>query len=571
MEELDTGIVGSKLRIDKLAVIIAIVLLGLLVALTIGFPQQVPEALDSARASVLRVVGFYLMLIVIVALIFNIYLAFSKYGAIKMSKEKPEYSVFSWIAMIFCAAMGTSILYWSAIEWVMYAIWTPFTMEAAAPEGMAEAAMRTTAGYDITEMAVGYSFFHWGIPAWSIYAVGVVPLAYRYYVRKKEDLSLQVGCEGVLGDRVNGWLGRVINIIFIFGILGGLVISYGTGVPMLANNLRNIFGGPEAMEGFMAYAILVGVITVTFATSTYMGLKKGMQQVSRFTTWGSILLCVLFLVLVSPLFIVNNFVQSIGVMISQFVPMSFYLDPIHSTGFPQDWTCFYWAWWIGLAPWMWIFIAKISRGRTIRSIILTTTLAGTAGSLVFFGTISNYGLGQYVQGGFNAVQSYIDGGYVVNPVISDLVLSLPGGNIILIIWFLVAFFLLVTTMDSASYTLAAASTLGMKASDDPSKNTRLFWAVMLCVAPLSLMYSGSKIAEASGGIIPSIQLGGLQAMLIFTALPVSVLMFFVMKSGMKWLKEDYGFKTKDEIIREYMDDEDLAKYKAQREGAGLVA
>lgn len=534
---------STKKSVDKISIIISLILLGILVTATIIAPASTTGALVNARIKSVEILGFYFIILVILCLAYNLYLAFSKYGAIRMSKEKPQYKTFSWIAMVFCAAMGTSILYWSAIEWVYYIQWPPFGLEAL--------------GAEVEEMSVAYSFFHWGFPAWSIYAVGVIPLAYRYYMRKKEDLTLQVACEGTLGDKVKGPLGKIINIIFIFGILGGLTISYGTGVPMLANNLANILGTSET---FIVYAIFILVITATFASSTYIGLEKGMQKLSRGTTYGSIVLCACFLLLVSPLFVLENFVQSMGLMADNFIVMSTYLDPIRQSNFPQDWTCFYWAWWIGLAPWMWIFIAKISRGRSIRSIIGTVIVAGSAGSFLFFGTISSYGLSAYLNGAVDVVNIMAESG--VNQVISEIVMSLPAGKLILALWLITGFFLLVTTMDSASYTLGAASTKGLKATDDPSKNLRLFWAIMLSVSPLCLLYAGQFI---EGGI----PLGGLQAMLILTAIPVSITIFFAMHSGVKWLREDYGHKTREEIAREFMTDEQRQAYDKKRAASDL--
>ncbi|MEG2657839.1 MAG: BCCT family transporter [Clostridiales bacterium] len=532
-----------KKPVDKISVIISFILLGILVALTIWSPTKTTNGLVIAKNWSVQVLGFYFILLVMACVIYNLYLACSKYGAIKMSKAKPQYSTFSWISMVFCAAMGTSILYWSAIEWVYYIQSPPMGLAPLSP--------------DAAEISVAYSFFHWGIPAWSVYAVGVIPLAYRYYVRKKDDLSLQVVCEGVLGDRVFGPLGKVINIVFIFGILGGLTISYGTGIPMLANNLANIIG---TSESFVVYAILILIVTITFASSTFIGLQKGMQKLSKSTVYLSLGLVALFLLLVSPLFIIENTVQSLGIMASKFVEMSTYLDPIRESGFPQDWTCFYWAWWIGLAPWMWIFIAKISRGRSIRSIIAAVVAAGSAGSFIFFGSISNYGLSTYVKGTLDIMGIMEQSG--ANQTISQIVLSLPAGTPILALWFLTGFLLLVTTMDSASYTLAAAATKGLSSNQDPSKNLRLFWAIMLSVAPLCLLYAGQFI---EGGV----PLGGLQAMLILTAIPISVTVIFAMISCYKWLREDYGHKTRQEIIDEYKTDDEIAAIKLKRENSGL--
>ncbi len=528
----------QKGRLDKPSMFISLFLLATLVIATIAAPVATTQFLDDARIEAVDVLGFYFLIEVLFCLGFNLWLAFSKYGSIKMGKEKPDYSMFSWIAMMFCAAMGTSILYWSAIEWVYYLQWPPFGYAAMSADAM--------------EISVAYSFFHWGFSAWSVYAVGAVTLAYRYYLRKKPDLTLQAACEGALGNRIYGKLGTVINVVFIFGILGGLTITYGTGIPMLSNNLANLIGTPE---NFTAYALMIVVVTVTFATSTFIGLAKGMQFISRITTWCCVALCAAFLVLVCPSFILDNFVQSLGIIFDKFITMSTYLDPIRGSGFPQGWTCFYWAWWICLAPWMWVFIAKVSKGRSIKAIVATVTLSGSIGSFIFFGTISSYGINRYLAGALNVIEIMADRG--ANQVISEVSLSLPGGKIVLALWLLTGFCLLVTTMDSAAYSLAAAVTRGLKPTEDPPKQLRLCWAILLSVSPLCLMYAGQFI---EGGV----PLGGLQAVLILTGIPVSVTVFLAMYSIWKWLREDFGHKTRDEIVREFMDPEKLAELDAKR-------
>ena len=510
----------KKIRLDVTALAVSFVLLSILVVASILVPAATTETLDSIRVWICNALGFYFLLIVILCLAIVFWFGFSKYGLIKLGQEKPSYSTYGWASMIFCASMGTSILYWSAIEWVYYIQWPPFGYEALSVEAL--------------EVAVPYSFFHWGFPAWSVYAAGTIPLAYRYYVRKKEGLNLQSVCSGVLPGSTEGILSKVINIIFIVGILGGLTITYGTGIPMLANNLSNSIGTNET---FTAYALLIGLTTLTFATSTYIGIEKGMQNLSRMTTWFSLALCVIFL-LGSPLFSLSNTFQSLGIMTDKFVLMLTYLDPIRGTGFPQDWTVFYWAWWVGLAPWMWIFIAKISRGRSVRSVVGGVVVAGSIGSFLFFGTISNYGMHAYISNTIDVVQTMADHG--INQIISELSLSLPMGRAVLALWFISGFLLLVTTMDSATYTLAEASSLGLKVGEDPSRNLRLFWAIMLAVSPLCLLYAGQSIP---GGT----PLGGLQAMLIITAVPVSVTVIFSMIASHRWFKEDFGQYTREEI------------------------
>lgn len=261
-------------RVDTFSVSVSIILLGFLAAATILAPVGTTRRLVDLRIAVVDSLGFYFLLLVFACVLFNAYMAVSKYGAIRMGREKPEYTIFAWLSMIFSAAIGYSILYWSAIEWIYYIQTPPFGLDPLSA--------------DAAEIAVAYSFFHWGVPAWSLTSVGVIPLAYRYYLLRKPGLTLQATCEGWLGERIHGKLGKAFNVLFIFSILGGLTISYGTGVPMLANNLSNTFGTPE---NFSVYAGMIGIITVTFGFSTFVGLKKGLQVVAKGATIASLILC----------------------------------------------------------------------------------------------------------------------------------------------------------------------------------------------------------------------------------------------------------------------------------------
>ncbi len=515
-----------KRKTDRLSIGVSLLMLAALVAFTIWKPAETTAALDAARIGVSEILGLYFLLLVIACIVFCGWAAFSKYGCIRLGCEKPEYKTFAWVTMLFCAAMGSSILYWSAIEWSYYIQQPPFGYAPLSVEA--------------AEISVAYSFFHWGIPPWCVYGVGAVPLAYRYYMRKKPDLSLQAACEGVLGEkRVNGWMGRLINVVFVFGILGGLTISYGTGIPMLANNLHNLLG---TSESFSACIVLIVAVTAVFALGSCIGLKRGIQIISRSAAYSSILLCLLFLVLGYPLFALENSFQSLGMMLYKFIPMLTNLDTVTGGTFARDWTVFYWAWWVCLAPSMWVFIARISRGRSIRAVMGAVVLAGAAGSMLFFGTISNYGLKAWLEGALNVMESM--GNVDANQLISTLSLSLPLGRLVLALWFITAFFLLSSTMGSAGYALSTATSLGLGMYESPPRRLRLFWSVMLAAAPLCLLYAG----QFTGGV----SLGGLKAALILAAVPASVTVIFAMISGVKWLREDFGQMSRAEIKAAYI-------------------
>lgn len=520
----------QKKGFDVPTIVVSMILLGTMLTMTIISPVKTTAALVSAKNWICDALGVYFMLLAIVCLGACAWFAFSKYGEIRMGKEKPEYSTFSWAAMTFCAAMGSSVLYWAAIEWVYYLEAPPMNLEP-----FSQAA---------TEHLLAFNMFHWGFLMWGFYSIGTAVLAYRYYVRKKPGLTLQDCCEGVLGNKVYGPLGTVINIIFVISILGGLTISYGTGIPMLANNLSN-FTGIE--EGFITNVALVIAVTVFFSVSTSRGLKKGMKIISDNTSKLCFIICGLFFFLGYPRFALENTLQSTGIMLNKFIMMATGLDTVGQSGFPQAWTVFFWAWSICLAPWMWVFIAKISKGRSMKSLVLMVIAAGSCGSWLFFTTISNYGIKAYLEGAFDVFAAMAKSG--ANQVTSELCLSLPFGKGILIFWFVSGFLLLATTMDSASFTLAASTSKGLKIGEDPKKSLRLLWAVLLSIAPFSLIYAGQFI---EGGV----PLGGLQALLIICAIPISVTLIMTIISGVKWVTADYAHKTREEIRNEFKLEED---------------
>ncbi len=538
----------KKYKMDYVAIAVSVAILAVLVFLTIWDSQGVVTGLLSVRDVLIYNFGVYFIVFTAAILFYNIYLAASKYGNIRMGRTKPEYGTFGWVAMIFCAAMGCTILFWSAIEWAYYTVWlNPFGMT---PE-------------ETAKISVAYSFFHWGFPAWSIYAAGVIPIAYRYYVRRKPGLTLQNACEGVLGKSVYGPLGTVISIIFVFGVLGGYAISYGSGIPMLNNIVHNLVGTPENL--LVDFLIIIAV-TALFMWSACSGIARGIQVLSKLCVWLCFVICGAFLILGHTGFEINNTVQSFGWMLSNFFDMLCYTDPTGASGgFPQEWTVFYWAWWLGLAPVMWIFIAKCSAGRSIRSIILTVIFSGMASTVLFFGTISNHGLGEILLnagfdwsnlGGNGTMLDTFYNEFNEFGLISAVIQTLPLGKCVLAIWFVTAFFLFVTTMDSASYTMAASCTKGLAVGDDPSRRYRVLFAFLLSVTPLCLLVASSPLT-------------GFKAVLIITSVPISLLIIFCLISCQKWLREDYGSWTAEDIKRFYAVYEDSLSLPDDASPAGV--
>jgi BCCT family betaine/carnitine transporter len=383
------------------------------------------------------------------------------------------------------------------------------------------------------ELSSAYPLFHWGITAWGLFTVGAVALGYRYYIRKKPGLTLNLCCERTIGEKnANGLPGKIIDIIFVFGILGGISCTLAFGVPMLCDNLAKLTG---FANGFGLQIGMMLFVTVVFFISSYIGLEKGLKNLCNWNAYIAITLALFVLVAGPTLFEIKAFTNGFGYMIQNFVYMSLWTDPIANSGFPESWTAFYWAWWLALGPWMWIFEVKVSRGRTIGQMIVGVLGAGSLGTFLYFGTVSNYGL--YMQ--INHLKDFV--GILQNQgttaAITAMVTSLPFGTVVLVVWLIVGIMFLATTLDSASWTLAAATTRNLGENDEPARGFRLFWSLALALVPLAFIFS-----EAS--------LSSLQTMAVLTAVPIAVVTILSMVSAIQYVHEDYGSMSKTEILAE---------------------
>jgi len=261
-----------------------------------------------------------------------VWLAFGKYGKVRMGgpDAKPDFKTISWIAMFCCSGIGTSLLYWATIEWVYYYQAPPFGVEAL-----------STAAADWSAM---YGIYHWGIMGWIPYCLPALPIGYAYHNRKYKALRLSNSCAGVIGDKAaKGPWGKIIDMLFIFGLIGGTGTSLGLGTPMLAEAVSKLFG---ITHTFGVDIAIVCIWTAIFTTSAALGLRKGIKVLSDINLWVAGILCTLILVLGPTRFIIETFTNSMGLMFNNFIKMSFYMDPIGKSMFPQWWTIFYWAWWV---------------------------------------------------------------------------------------------------------------------------------------------------------------------------------------------------------------------------------
>ena len=371
-----------------------------------------------------------------------------------------------------------------------------------------------------------YGMFHWGFTAWAVYCIPTLPLAYLLWNRKRSVLRLSAACEGVIGKKAaNGLLGKVIDILFMFGLIGGVGTSMGLGTPMLSAGIAELFG---VARDFKLDVIVVIIWAIIFGMSVYSGLEKGIKRLSDVNL---ILIIVVlgFTFLFGPtVFMISTFTNSVGLLVQNFVYMSFWMDPIDKGGFPEGWTIFYWAWWIAYAPFMGLFVARISRGRTIRQLIVAEVVGGTMGCWIFFAILGNTSMYFDLNGIVPISQILSDVG-APEAIIATIV-ALPIGTVILVIFVVLAFIFGATTLDSSAFTLAAVATQEQKGEmQEPARWHRLFWAFMLAGVSLSLMYLG--------GLKP------LQTASVVVALPLMGVLIVMVLSFKNWLVEDYGDGT----------------------------
>ena len=404
---------------------------------------------------------------------FMIWLAFSRYGRAKFgdADSKPEFDTLSWVAMLFCAGIGAGLIYWSVTEWAFYYQAPPF---GAAPRS-AEAA----------EWASTYGLFHWGFTAWAFYGLATLAVGYPYYSRKLRHMRFSNGCNHFLAKNELGPAARFIDFLFIMAMAGGAATSLGFSTPMIAACLAWLFG----IEHNFALEVAVMLLCMLlFAISVWLGLKKGIKNLSDINLVIGIGL-LLFVLAVGPTaFLVKTSLNSVGMLLQNVLRMNFWTDPFTESHFVEDWTVFYWAWWIAFAPYVGMFVARISEGRTIRQIIAGMLVFGSLGCWVFYMVLGNYSM--YLE-----LRGIVDVTGIINEqsqsaAIVATLRELPLPGLVISVFALMSIIFAATTYDSASYTMASSATLDLPAGDDPARWHRVFWAFALGLLPITLLFIG---------------------------------------------------------------------------------
>lgn len=453
--------------------------------------------------------GWLYLMACLISFGFLFWLSFGRFGKVKLGEkeEKPRYSNISWIAMLFTAGVGTSIVILGFLEPVYYVSSPPFQIEP-----LSETA------YEYAHM---YGQFHWGLSAWALYNPAIIAVAYMMYVRKVPSIRLSTACGTVLKKHADGWPGQIIDILVIFGVVGSISTSLGIGTPVLSDVIRNVFGIPQQYDLHIKLVVLAIWILI-FGASVYLGLDKGIQRLSNINI-GMAFLFMLIVLLAGPTVdILKMEINSIGLYAGEFFRMSTYTQPFGSGEFTKNWTVFYWGWWIAFMPMMGMFVGKISRGRTIKNVMWGQLIWGTLGCCFSFMIFGGYSLYLQKSGKVDLVNILNREGQ--SGAIIAILKTLPMAKFMMLFLCIVCFIYLATTIDSCAYVLAGVTTKKLGAEQEPARWNRLFWAVVFCMLSVALMLIGG--------------IEHVKIMSVVTGLPLVLVLFLLMLSVKRILEED---------------------------------
>ncbi|WJY26662.1 MULTISPECIES: glycine betaine uptake BCCT transporter [Sporosarcina] len=473
-----------------------------LIVLAVGYgaidPDRFEAGTNIVKSFVSTSFGWYYMLLMTLLVAVSVYFIFSPYGKIRLGKDsdRPQFSTVTWIAMLFSAGMGIGLVFYGAAEPLSHFAVNPATAEPGTNAAFRES-MRQT-------------FFHYGIHVWALYGIVALALAY-FQFRKEEPGLISSTLKPIFGDKMKGPWGTVIDVLAVFATSFGVATSLGFGAVQINAGLHYLFGFEI---GIRSQFIIISVVTVLFIFSAWSGLSKGIRYLSNTNLVLALALLGFILILGPTLLIMNIFTDSIGGYFSNFIDLSLSTSPLNAGNreWLDVWTIFYWAWWISWAPFVSMFIARVSKGRTIREFMVGVLLAPSLLSFIWFAAFGTTAIEIQKSGSFDLAS--VDTEIVIFQMFSQLPwAAITSGFAILLI---ASFF--ITSADSATFVLGMQSTYG---SLTPPNSVKIIWGLLQSSIALVLLSVGG--------------LDALQNTIIIAALPFSFIILLMVYSLFKEL------------------------------------
>jgi len=451
--------------------------------LFLGFGFLFPEALLAFTNGLFGLItndlGWLYLATGLGILLFALFLAFGKYGKIRLGgdDDRPEYSNFSWFAMLFSAGMGIGLVFWGVAEPVFHYAQPPMGIEPSSTQS--------------AMMAFRYTFLHWGFHPWAIYAIVGLALAYITF-RKKLPCLISSTLYPLLGEKIKGPIGYFIDTLALILTVIGVATSLGMGALQVNGGLNTLFNIPNTIT---TQVVIIVVITILFLTSAATGLNKGIKILSNTNIIIAVLLLLFVLIFGPTIFIIDTFFVSISGYIENILSMSLALSPLKKDPWIGTWTIFYWAWWLSWGPFVGTFIARISKGRTVREFVLGVVILPAVFCCFWF----------TVFGGTALYFEIFEGVDIVAQVTNDITVGLfatlaqlPLGNVISIIATLLIITFFVTSADSATFVIGMFARNG---DLNPDTKIKMIWGILLSLIAIVLLFSGGLVAIRNTSII----------------------------------------------------------------------
>lgn len=500
----------SKQQIDWLITLVPLTLIVVLCILFFCMPEQSNTVISQIRFFLGDTFGTYYLAIGLGIFLLSIFIAGSRYGNIVLGNqnEKPKYSFFAWGSMMFTAGLAADILFYSFSEWILYAS-DPHIAELGS----------------IQDWASVYPIFHWSLIPWGFYLVLAVAFGFMLHVRKRERQKFSEACRPILGKYTDGILGRLIDLLAVFALLAGTATTFSLATPLMASAINDLF---HANIDSTLLTIIILIITCIVYTYSLLHGFKGISILAKSCVY--LFFALLSFVLLfggEAKYIIETGFSSLGRMVQNFFELATFTDPQRNTSFPQNWTIFYWAYWMVWCVAAPFFIGNISRGRTVRQTILGGYVFGVGSTIVSFIILGNYSLGKQVSGAADFLAMYQDSGSLYDVIIA-IIHTLPCAPLVLVLLLITMVAFYATSFDSIALIGSCYSYHKLGENELPSKLIQLMWCILLILLPIALVFSDSSMSN-------------LQSVSIIAAFPIALVIVLIsasfIKDAGKFLKE----------------------------------
>lgn len=492
----------KKNKIDWMITLVPLLCIITLCILFFELPEQSNIILSQIRFFLGNTLGSYYLVIGLGIFILSIYIAGSKYGNIVLGNpnEKPKYSFFSWGAMMFTCGLAADILFYSFSEWILYAI-DPHITELGTMQ----------------EWAGVFPLFHWSFIPWGFYLVLAVAFGFMLHVRKRTKQKYSEACRPILGKYTDKLPGRIIDLLAVFALLAGTATTFSVATPLMAEIIGTLF---HVQISRTVINVIILLITCFIYTYSLLHGFKGISILANICIY--LFFGVLAFVLLfggETRYIIEAGLSSLGKMIQNFFELSTYTDPQRTTSFPQNWTIYYWAYWMVWCVAAPFFIGNISRGRTVRQVIVGGYGFGIGSTLVSFIILGNYSMGLQTSGTVDFIAQYNETGDLYQLIVS-IIKTMPCAPVVMVIVLVTMIAFYATSFDSIALTASCYSYHILEEGKEPHKGIQLMWCILLILLPIALLFAESSMSN-------------LQSVSIIAAFPIGIVIVMIAISFLK--------------------------------------